>query len=598
MRKTSKTLARCVTIPAFILVMARTCPVAGADQATGLRAFHRAGQTFITWREVDAPALDDAPAVQALRERVRADEKAAAVRYHIYRSDRPIASVGGAQIVAVVRPFSCWNLDYHGDPRPEDRASRYIVEEGAPPLAAGTGLYVHNPKRAGAAYYAVTLERSGTEATEIGAENSLREPVKEIVGQGAPVLQRTVRPKDFQYVETPTLHYFVRWEAPPNASVENKPFDYVVAVPPSPATPAPVGIHLHCWGGSLNGGYGWWYNAEKGSLLLASNQIPYDWWTGYHDRYFDGPRDKESWRGGTVRPYSQRRMLSFLDWMATRWDVDLARTYVAGSSMGGSGAPMLAIRYPDRIAWAISWVGIHTPARSPQFKGSYAQVFGEPDWLVRFEDDTPVWDYYDDVWYLKRYPEKEVGLILFSNGKNDGGIGWPQAAAFFRTLQETRRPHVFVWGQGGHGERARMPVTLDERVLPIDVRTDQSLPAFTNSTLDDNPGSGDPDDGDQKGQANLYLFWETRDIVDAADRWEMTVGVCDKAPADSCTVDITPRRLQRFKPARGAAVRWTATGADGGAAQSGRAAADGNGLVTLPRVRVTKGKTRVALVAP
>ena len=51
------------------------------------------------------------------------------------------------------------------------------------------------------------------------------------------------------------------------------------------------GIHLHCWGGSLNGGYGWWYQAEQGHLLIASNQIPYDWWTGYHERYFDGPPD-------------------------------------------------------------------------------------------------------------------------------------------------------------------------------------------------------------------------------------------------------------------------------------------------------------------
>jgi len=40
---------------------------------------------------------------------------------------------------------------------------------------------------------------------------------------------------------------------------------------------------LHCWGGSLNGGYGWWYQAEQGHLLLASNQVPYDWWTGYHE---------------------------------------------------------------------------------------------------------------------------------------------------------------------------------------------------------------------------------------------------------------------------------------------------------------------------
>ncbi|MCR4414431.1 MAG: hypothetical protein NUV77_18590, partial [Thermoguttaceae bacterium] len=92
------------------------------------------------------------------------------------------------------------------------------------------------------------------------------------------------------------------------------------------------------------------------------------------------------------------------------------------------------------------------------------------------------------------------------NGKNDGAIGWPQAVEFYQALQETRRPHLFVWGQAGHGQRARMPVTLEERVMPIDLRTDQTLPAFTRCSLDDRPGNGAAADGDAEGQVNLYLF--------------------------------------------------------------------------------------------
>ena len=393
----------------------------------------------------------------------------------------------------------------------------------------------------------------------------------------------------------PTLYYFVRWESPPNCALPGKPYDYLVAFPPKPARPAPVGIHLHCWGGSLNGGYGWWYNAEKGHVLLASNQVPYDWWTGYHERYWEGRRDKKTWQEGTVRPYTQRRLLSFLDWMTTRWEIDLARTHVAGSSMGGAGAPMMAIRYPERIAWAISWVGVHIPAQSPQFKGSYANVFGEPEWNVRFEDGTPVWDYFNDAWYLRKHPEKEIGLVTFSNGKNDGAIGWPQAVEFYRALQETRRPHIFVWGQGGHGQRASMPVTLEERVMPIDLRTDQSLPALARCSLDDRPGNGRPDDGDPKGQVNLYLYWQTHDLVDRPDRWEITLGLIAKAPKDECTVDVTPRRLQQFKPGAGQTVRWTNTALGGPPIQQGEAKADRLGLVTLEKVRVGKGKNRILI---
>ena len=45
------------------------------------------------------------------------------------------------------------------------------------------------------------------------------------------------------------------------------------------------------------------------------------------------------------------------------------------------------------------------------------------------------------------------------------------------------------------------------RELGIDVRLDRSLPAFTNCSLDGNPGNGDPKDGDAEGQCNLYLLW-------------------------------------------------------------------------------------------
>ncbi len=258
-----------------------------------------------------------------------------------------------------------------------------------------------------------------------------------------------------------------------------------------------------------------------------------------------------------MRPYSQVRLFSFLDWMATRWELDLTRTHVAGSSMGGSGSPMLAIRYPDRIAWATAWVGVHIPAQTPHFLGSYEQVYGKQTWDVKFEDGSSVWDHFSDAWYLRQHPQQEVGLICFSNGKNDSGIGWPQAAEFYRALQETRRPHIFVWGQSGHGQRARLPISLADRVMPMDLRTDQSLPAFTHCSLDDEPGDGDPARGDAEGQVNLYLYWETDDIVDQVDRWELTVGLVEQAPSDQCTVDITPRRVQRFRPKPGSKVSWT-----------------------------------------
>src|SRR5262249_14433411 len=143
-------------------------------------------------------------------------------------------------------------------------------------------VYVFNPPRAEQAYYAVTASVAGTETGTLGHENVVG-PVPETVGVGAPVLQRTETPAQFQYVNSPTLKYYVRWEAAANSSVAGRPFDYLVAVPPNVAKPAPVGIHLHCWGGSMRDCFGWWYNAGKGSVFVSSNEVPYDWWTGYHE---------------------------------------------------------------------------------------------------------------------------------------------------------------------------------------------------------------------------------------------------------------------------------------------------------------------------
>ncbi len=597
--KSIRAFAAAAVLAGLAVLPAHLC--AKEPQVTGLAVRHRAGQTFLTWREVKVPGLkqpvEDGISAAALKKLRRRLEQAGAVRYRVYRSEKPIRSVRGLKPIAEVQPFSCWNADYYGIyPKGEHKALRYVIEDGAKPLAAGTGLYVHNPPKAGVGYYAVTVSAGGARDPIVGKGNSLSAGVKETVGRGVPVLQRIEKRNQWQYVSGGvTLNYYVRWESPPNCSEEGRGYDYLVAVPPKLAKPAPVGIHLHCWGGSLNGGYGWWYNAEKGHLLIASNQIPYDWWTGYHELYWKPKGGKDQWAKGVVRPYSQTRMLSFLAWVATKWDVDLKRTHVAGNSMGGSGSPMFAIRRGDRIAWAVGWVGVHVPAKTPQFKGSYERVYGKIDWGVKFEDGTNVWDHFSDVWYLRNNPKKETGFITFSNGKNDGGIGWPQAFEFWRALQETKRPHVFVWGQGGHGQRARMPVTLGERILEIDIRTDQTLPAFSNCSLDDNPGKGDPKDGDPKGQSNLYLYWETATIVDEPGRWEMTVSLIDKAPKDECTVDITPRRCQKLKVKPGEKVKWVCKPSKGGKQQTGQATADKHGLVTLEKVRIRKGGVRVRI---
>ena len=601
-----------------ILVLWTATLFAAEGQVSGITVHHHAGQTFITWKDVDSPLVADGINSKELS-KIRRDFSKEAVRYTVYRSNKPITSLDGLEPVGSTGALSCWNFEFYGRGRSNGPAPRFIIKEGSEPLAIGSGLYVHNAKNEGDHYYAVTYSKAGNENKSITATNATAQAVSETVGQGEPVLQRIAKPDKFQYVKGATQKFYTRWEAPPHSSVENRPIDYLVALPPTLKEPWVVGLHLHCWNGSLTGGYGWWDNHKHDAVLVSSNQEPYDWWTGYNEHYFSGAKKsarEKKFKEGVVRPYSMNRTFGFLDWLTTKHDIDLSRTFVAGNSMGGSGAVMCAVRYGDRIASCRSWVGVHIAGESPQFTKSYEGAYGNKDWGIKYEDGTPVFDYYNDEWFLKQYPNKETGFITFSNGKNDGGIGWPQAVKAVKAMQETRRPHLFVWGMSGHSQRTIYPLTGSQNHNPIDMRLDQSLPAFTRCSLDDDVGTGalldtpvpapegdkkkgkkgaaDKFDGDRVGQINQFLYWETKDIVDTADKWEMTVALNDQAPKPECTVDVTPRRLQQLKAKAGDVFNWT-NASDGKEIQSGTVTADKWGLITLEKVIVSQSKNRLVI---
>jgi len=569
-----------------------------AGAVTDLQAWHRSGQTFITWKEPEPILLREEVTIGELREARARAEKGPEIRFRIYRSAAPLTekTIAGAELIDEVGPFTIWNGEFHGiDPKPQQPALRYAVRTGEPPLPPGHGVYVHGIERPGTSWYAAVLARNGEEDfSSLSRAGSAAGPIEETPGPGEPVLQRRENPETFMYVENPALHYYVRWESPPRANLPSRPFDYLVGIPPEPGNPAPLCVGLHCWGGSLRGGYGWWYGARDGAMFLATNQIPYDWWACYHESL----DTLKSFQDGVARSYSPKRVWAFVEWMQKKWPIDRNRIFTGGSSMGGSGVSHW-IRYGDRFAYGISWVGVHIPALSPGFRGSYERVVGKVEWNIPHESGIPVFDYLDDARFLREHPAVETPFLAYSNGKNDSGIGWKQAVEFTRALQETRRPHLFVWGQGGHGQRAYFPTDRgggDNVRSPLDIRLDRSLPAFTRCSLDDDPGTGDPGNGDAEGQINRYLRWRTGEIVDEPDRWSVVVYLIERAPAERATVDVTPRRLQAFRPGAGKKYSWTAISLEGGRLlQRGQVTADRWGLLTLERVEVGKNPIRLEI---
>jgi len=589
------------------------------DPVQDITVVHRDGDTMVTFGEPPALLTDPNATVADYEAAEPAFDSPNSLRYRIYRHTEPIdaTTIRSAELVDEIAPLSNWNPYYYGVYWRNDDASivpRLPVDDGilSQPDQA---IYVHRSSEQADAYYAVSYVIDGEEdlTNWVVGENVSTAPVPEAPGTGMVLLRQHVHygdgPNDYwQYVganmEGPDLYYYNRWDAPPYYNMPSSAFDYLVAVPPEQyqVDPSPVDVALHCWGANLNGGYGWWYEAENGALLVSTNMQPYDWWTASHDnggtiRPFT---DVDGNGGGRVSDYPADRILSFLDgFVKENWSVDDDRVLVTGNSMGGAGAIMWGARAADQFAYANGWVGVYIPRETPQFIESFEGVYGRDAWNCEYEDTgMPAFDYWDSARFILEDPGREVPYLCFANGKNDSAIGWNQAWTFVSALIEARQPFNFVWGQAGHGQRSSLPGGND-RYIGVTIERNATLPAFTNCSLDGDMGDGDPAVGDLSGSINAYLLWQPSDAVDMAHRWEMTVQLISSSPEDACTVDITPRRCQSFDQEPGTVVIWTNTDiATGTRIASGSVTVDEWGLVTLPATTVSKGTNRIVAVVP
>jgi hypothetical protein len=219
-------------------------------------------------------------------------------------------------------------------------------------------------------------------------------------------------------------------------------------------------------------------------------------------------------------------------------------------------------------------------------------------------DGEPAWEQFNIDWYLRKYPARDIPfLYLISGTGKDSGhtaeFGWQDDPRGWAALQRARQPFVIAWGvgsadPGGRAGYHSIPPEISQRIG--ERSWDKTIPAFSNCSLDDNPGNGDPADGDFCGQMNGHLVWDDADSVDETGRWEMTVRVVGTCPEQSCTVDVTPRHCRAFKPRKGEQFRWTNTSlADKKPVQSGMAQADQWGLVTVKGAKATKGGNRISI---
>lgn len=601
-------------------------------QVEGLKAIHHDGQTFLTWMEcasyrpepkeitwvrrfsengdelADGPGdgaygmpnhagitlralrrlqglgLRDEPSgFQGIKELRRA-RQVDPVTYRVYCHKERItpANIHDARLLASVEPLSGYDKDVYKihfkgeyiDQReePESVIPTYCVARGTA-LRPGEGLYVHTPKQAGTVYYAVTTVRAGTEnLSEISDGNSLATPVTEQPATPQPVLQWI---QEDRYHKDPPEYWYRYWAAPPYVNLPSRSFRVAVAVSDNFKGPGPLSI------GAISGTF----NVRESVNLPKADQVTLlverqlAWLPALF--YNEG---KDTLRATTeckVDYFSERYMDFMIKWIMSKHRID--RSQISG------GLLYFGLRHPE-IFPKMSFGGYTATYDYRWAPGSPAHLGPNG---IKTVDGEDAWDMYSVGGYVLKYPGRNIPfLICISGTGKDRGhtseFGWQDDPRGWAALQKARQPFVASWSGGGN------PYGFSRMLSGI--RWDTSMPAFSHCSLDNNPGNGDPADGDYYGQINGYLLWDSETVVDEAGRWEMTVFLTENCPRDLCTVDVTPRHCARFKPRPGERFQWTNTSlANGDVIASGMIVADEWGLVTIEKMEVHKGRNRLVV---
>ncbi len=591
---------------------------ASINQPSQLKAFYRNGQTFITWREKGDYFVENMDFSQYFSI-VNANSQ---IRYNIYRYTSPITSVNINQaklIASNINIGSGYNSYIYGKEGADTGGARsaldiprFVINESLGgwnfgELSLNTGLFVYTAALgdSGNYYYAITLVNNSIEnRADFTAGNSLGTAISENYDANwKPILQNKSNYSQIFYKTLPQVvaytysgeqQFFTRWEATPLTNAPSHPQNYWLVIPSSGSAPYKLDMDLHCWGGSVLGCHRLAFYTD-GIYLTSTDFPPQSWWTGWNENLsvFGSSPPQSQWTG-INRFYTMHRMLSFIDWMKTQWSIDNNRVMCSGWSMGGSGGKMFCLRYGEVFNYINSWAGIGVAGNSPVYTSSFIGLFGDPARRIPSENGVNTWDDLNMSYWLRANPSKEVSFVSFSNAKNDAGIGWMQAVEFYQALRDTKRAFTFRWSQEGHENHA-LDISLYELTdyagaSRIDFQKNKALPAFNSFSLDNNPGNGDPLNGDSVGYINAYQRWDPNTIVDQLNHFEIELWMNSSINLTG-TTDVTLRNLQSLSSSSGKSFDWKLMQGVS-IVKQGTVLADQLGLITISKVDLVNNTRR------
>jgi len=551
---------------------------------TYITASYKNGQVFVVWNNLSILG----------------------VKYNLYRSNLPITSgklLATSQNLGWVPDSSA--VDKRITELSNGRVTMLTLDSLGEPLPFTEGLFVATSTANGAFYYAVTTTVNGVEDTSIVVgQNSLSSPIQELVTTPQPVLQQ-VRMVGGKYPLLIYVQFLTSASTPGYPAMTTygcTPVNFSVMETPGTA-PHPIKYKLH------PGGSNFLQDTSGGETFAGVWNVGLDDWTsfgsgtcwmGYNQSDNINQHQTTPPTSGIDLLLTTRRILYTMQWVNKNMPVDSTKTTVYGISEGGIGTVFTGTFVPNKLAMTCEYTGMFNLAYQTDPNGNIAlNTKGSQRNIMNFLFGTVASNLMDDEGlnlfnqananYMLRLNRDANYPVMFGvNGKNDAMVGWYEKVAFYDSANANRIGGAFYWDMRTHAGGSKA-----WNIGPSYTRygTNISYPAFANCSANNNPGNGYINSGDSVGTINGMLDWKDQ-IVDSATAWQIktyvktnlrTIYASFPTP-DSCTVDITPRRLQNFKPMHGATIYYTNTH-KGKVIQSGIASYDGN-LIVVPNVKV------------
>jgi hypothetical protein len=270
-----------------------------------------------------------------------------------------------------------------------------------------------------------------------------------------------------------------------------------------------------------------------------------DWWWGYHLAKNSGNTYK------TELTPTEKRLLATIEWVVKKYDIDRNRIYLSGVSMGGSGSLGLGLCRGDIFAA----INVAVPA-------------GVQHMLLRMQNTT--------------YPDPPP-VVNYSSHIDK----WSKdQEEFLDYAKKHKLLYIYKWGLFGHTTQVRKTDSVVNEFPWLEIVKNAAYPVFFGATTNQTyPGFGKKNIPDQQGQINGYFRW--KNLEDSSDDFRMELRLVTKKELEksletpaTTTVDVTLRRLQRFKVNQKSKFKWSMVRGKE-VLQIGEVHPDKQGLITI-----------------